>query len=95
MDKDSLIELRNKIIQFYQFISLIETKGIGLEEALEKMKTISKSMMDSIEGNIKVQTSPIDTAYDKLLKPIDLCPETLLKLEDYLKPYKIKEILEE
>ena len=93
VNKENLTELRNKVIQFYQTVLLIESGGISLEESIEKMKGISRFMMDSIDAALEDYSDSkarYDEVYNSFFKPIEVNPETLSKIKDYLEPYKLK-----
>ena len=98
MNKDNLIELRNKVIQLFQITSLIESGGLEVKESVDMMRDISKFMMESIETAIEAQyksENVYDPAYDLLYEPIEVSPETLSTLEDYLELCENKNLLKD
>ena len=98
VDKDNLIELRNKVIQFYQIASLIESGGLGLKDGVEKMKEVSKNMMDTVEKAIedqsKINWKAHDPVFNSLYEPIEVDAETLSKIKYYLKLYEVNYLVE-
>ena len=47
MNRDGLIELRNKVIHIYQAVIMMESGGSGVELGLELMKNASKSLLET------------------------------------------------
>ena len=90
MYKDDLIEARNKVIHLFQLASMVETGGMELEKCLQMIQDTSQDLVEildiALEDNNVIIPKDVATDYDyeSLFEPIEVNPETLSMLEDYL-----------
>ena len=90
MYKDDLIEARNKVNHLFQLASMVENGGMELEKCLQMVRDTSQDLIEildiALEDNNTIIPKDVATDYDyeSFFEPIDVNPETLSMIEDYL-----------
>lgn len=97
MYKDNINEIRNKALLSYQLASIIESGQMDLEKGIPRIKDFIRDLVETldkmyaIENNTEALNNDVayDFEYESLFEPIEVNPETLSSIEDYLRTNKI------
>ncbi len=94
MNRDGLIELRNKVIHIYQAVIMMESGGSGVESGLELMKNASKSLLETLDValcEIEIQNNESqysDSLYESICDPNQVDERTFREIESFFKPWQ-------
>ncbi len=99
MNRDGLIELRNKVIHIYQAVIMMESGGSGVESGLELMKNASKSLLETLDValcEIEIQNNVsqyTDSLYESICDPLQVDERIFREIESFLSLGKSRSVI--